>query len=143
MGTRQLLKKTMLATAVSALAAGIAIPSGAQSFNEWRDPELNAVNRAPMHASFFPYADKEEAAQAVRENSENYLSLNGTWKFKWVRHSYERPEGFWVPGYNDAEWDNIPVTSRTTLRSFRKRKTMSVHTAGPSIYRKTGPARKS
>ena len=158
MGTRQLLKKTMLATAVSALAAGIAIPSGAQSFNEWRDPELNAVNRAPMHASFFPYADKEEAAQAVRENSENYLSLNGTWKFKWVRHSYERPEGFWVPGYNDAEWDNIPVPGIWELHGYGdpiylnigyawrdnfKRKTMSVHTAGPSIYRKTGPARKS
>ena len=118
MGTRQLLKKTMLATAVSALAAGIAIPSGAQSFNEWRDPELNAVNRAPMHASFFAYADKEEAAQAVRENSENYLSLNGTWKFKWVRHSYERPEGFWVSGYNDAEWDNIPVPGIWELHGY-------------------------
>ena len=102
-------KQTLLAAAVSALAALTGLPGGAQSFDEWRDPEINAVNRAPMHASFFAYADREEACQAVREDSENYLTLNGQWKFKWVRHSWQRPTGFWSAGFDDTDWDRIPV----------------------------------
>ena len=27
----------------------------AQTFKEWQDPEINAVNRAPMHTDFFAY----------------------------------------------------------------------------------------
>ena len=27
----------------------------AQTFKEWQDPEINAVNRAPMHTNFFAY----------------------------------------------------------------------------------------
>ena len=102
-------RQTLLAAAVSALAALTGLPGGAQSFDEWRDPEINAVNRAPMHASFFAYADREEACQAVREDSENYLTLNGQWKFKWVRHSWQRPTGFWSAGFDDTDWDRIPV----------------------------------
>lgn len=26
----------------------------AQTFKEWQDPEINAVNRVPMHADFLP-----------------------------------------------------------------------------------------
>ena len=32
----------------------LCIHSGkAQTFKEWQDPEINAVNRAPMHTNFF------------------------------------------------------------------------------------------
>ena len=27
----------------------LALTAGAQTFQEWRNPEINAVNRAPMH----------------------------------------------------------------------------------------------
>lgn len=29
-----------------------ALVSHAQTFKEWQDPEVNAVNRAPMHTNF-------------------------------------------------------------------------------------------
>lgn len=29
-----------------------ALSSQAQTFKEWQDPEVNAVNRAPMHTNF-------------------------------------------------------------------------------------------
>ncbi len=29
-----------------------ALSGNAQTFKEWLDPEVNAVNRAPMHANF-------------------------------------------------------------------------------------------
>ena len=48
---------------------------------EWLDPELNAINRAPARADYFAYPSREMAEQGVREESSNFLSLNGMWKF--------------------------------------------------------------
>ena len=47
---------------------------------EWLDPELNAINRAPARADYFAYPSREMAEQGVREESSNFLSLNGMWK---------------------------------------------------------------
>ena len=70
----------------------------AQTFKEWQDPETNAVNRVPMHADFFAYESTELAAKGMKELSENFMSLNGNWKFNWVEHADARPEGFWKRG---------------------------------------------
>ena len=48
-----------------------AVAGNAQSFKEWQDPEINAVNRAPMHANFFAYENKEAADAEVKEKSSN------------------------------------------------------------------------
>ena len=80
--------------------------------------ELNEVNRAPMHASFFAYADKDEAALETREKSENYMTLNGQWKFKWVRHSWQRPTGFWETGFDDTDWGQMPVPGIWELNGY-------------------------
>lgn len=47
---------------MTGLFAALAFTAVAQS-NEWRDPEVNAVNRAPMHANFFAYETAEVAAE--------------------------------------------------------------------------------
>lgn len=86
-----------------------ALTAGAQSFTEWQNAEVNAVNRAPMHANYFAYENEEAASRAVKEKSENFMTLNGTWKFFWVKDSDSRPTDFWKVGYNDKGWDNLPV----------------------------------
>lgn len=63
----------------------------AQTFKEWQDPEINAVNRAPMHTNFFAYESTEAATEAVKEKSANFMTLNGIWKFRWVKDSDARP----------------------------------------------------
>ena len=103
------MKLQILSAFVLLCAGGLATVRGAVPEDAWRDAQVNAINRLPMHASFFAYADREEACQAVREDSENYLTLNGQWKFKWVRHSWQRPTGFWSAGFDDTDWDRIPV----------------------------------
>lgn len=62
-----------------------ALSSQAQTFKEWQDPEVNAVNRAPMHTNFFAYESMDAAAQAIKEHSNNFMTLNGNWKFFWVK----------------------------------------------------------
>ena len=49
---------------MTGLFAALAFTAVAQS-NEWRDPEVNAVNRAPMHANFFAYETAEVALTLV------------------------------------------------------------------------------
>lgn len=95
-----------------------AIPMAAQSFNEWRDPKVNEVNRAPMHTSFFAYSDADEAAAGLMENSSNYLNLNGLWKFNWVENDSDRPTDFWGLGYDDGDWDLMPVPGMWELNGY-------------------------
>ena len=45
----------------------------AQTFKEWQDAEINQINRAPMHSSFFAYESVEAANKAVKEKSENFM----------------------------------------------------------------------
>lgn len=71
---------------MTGLFAALAFTAVAQS-NEWRDPEVNAVNRAPMHANFFAYETAEVAAKDAKEQSQNFMTLNGPWKFFWVKNA--------------------------------------------------------
>ena len=99
-----MLKKKITLMASLLAAAGL----NAQT-PEWLDPQVNAVNRAPMHTDYFAYSGVGEASDGVREKSSNYLSLNGTWKFNWVKDADMRPTDFFRTGYNDSGWDSIPV----------------------------------
>ncbi|MDE6223628.1 MAG: DUF4981 domain-containing protein [Muribaculaceae bacterium] len=100
----------------SMLVFSAPLPARAQSFKEWQDPEINQVNRLPMHATFFAYGN-EDILGAPKE-SYNYLSLNGNWKFNWVKNANERPTDFFKPGFNDAGWDSIPVPGNWELHGY-------------------------
>lgn len=72
------------------------LAASAQSFTEWKNPEVNAVNRSPMRAQNFAYRNGETALIGMdRKASSNYLSLNGIWKFNWVNDASARPVDFW------------------------------------------------
>lgn len=77
--------------------------------NEWQDPNINEVNRAPMHTHYFAYEDEASALKGCKESSSNYMTLNGTWKFFWVKNADMRPTDFYQVGYNDKGWDEIQV----------------------------------
>lgn len=95
-----------------------AIQLSAQSFKEWQDPQVNQVNRAPMHTQWFAYADEAEVARGM-ESSCNYMSINGIWKFNWVKNSDQRPtKDFWKPEYDDASWGKMPVPGIWELNGY-------------------------
>lgn len=100
------------------LLAAVTLTANAQSFNEWRDPEINAVNRAPMHANYFAYESTDAATRSVKEQSTNFMTLNGTWKFFWVKNSDARPTDFWKLGFNDKGWNNMPVPGVWELNGY-------------------------
>ena len=100
------------------LAALFSLSANAQTFTEWQDAGVNAVNRAPMHTDYFAYETPELAARGERVSSIYYMSLNGQWKFNWVRHADARPADFWKPGYNDRAWDTMPVPGVWELNGY-------------------------
>ena len=73
----------------------------AQTMTEWQDPNINEVNRASMHSSFFAFENEEAAQKGAKEQSENFMSLNGLWKFNWVKDADMRPTDFWKCDFND------------------------------------------
>ena len=99
------MKKQILLTALSLC---LPLMAGAQA-NEWLDPTVNQVNRLPMHAAYFAYEDRELADAGDPRQSDNYMSINGTWKFNWVRHADQRPTDFYAVGYDDRDWGTMPV----------------------------------
>ena len=96
----------------------LALSASAQTFNEWQDPETNAVNRAPMHTNYFAYESKEAATSGIKEKSANFMSMNGTWKFNWVEDADQRPTDFWKPSYNDKAWDTMQVPAVWELNGY-------------------------
>lgn len=107
------MKKQILTVALTVLA----LSAGAQS-NEWLDPNINAVNRAPMHTNYFAYESLNAANSGVKENSSNYMTLNGTWKFNWVRHADARPTDFWKVNFDDSNWNNMEVPGLWELNGY-------------------------
>ena len=101
-----------------ALFGVFALSAHAQTFKEWQDPEVNAVNRLPMHTDFFAYETEELATKGQREQSENYMSLNGRWKFYWVKDADARPEDFWRTDFNDKGWADFPVPGVWELHGY-------------------------
>ena len=96
----------------------MALSMGAQTFQEWKDPTINEVNRAPMHTNYFAYESTDMAKKGVKENSANFMSLNGTWKFFWVKDADARPTDFWKPGFNDKGWNDLPVPGLWELHGY-------------------------
>lgn len=95
-----------------------ALSVSAQSFKEWQDPEVNAINRAPMHASFFAYENLETANKGVKEESDNFMTLNGKWKFLWVESADKRPDDFFRVGYDDNGWDDFRIPAVWELNGY-------------------------
>lgn len=114
---------------ITGLFTALALTANAQSFKEWLDPEVNAVNRAPMHANYFAYESADAAMKGEKAKSANYMTLNGTWKFFWVPDADQRPTDFWKVGFNDKGWNELQVPAVWELNGY-----------GDPIYVNTGYA---
>lgn len=99
------------------LFAASALTIHAQS-NEWQNPQINAMNRAPMHTNYFAYENNTLAQQGEKQSSANYMSLNGLWKFNWVKDAEMRPTDFWKVAYNDKGWAEMPVPGVWELNGY-------------------------
>ena len=76
---------------------------------EWESPEELALNKEQPKAWFFTFDSEDNARKVLPENSEYYMSLDGTWRFNWVGNPWERPVDFFKPGFDVSKWDEVQV----------------------------------
>ena len=60
-------------------------------------PELQEINRLPMHGAEIPFADMEQALERKYEKSDFFRSLNGKWRFSLYRKPEDVPADFLAP----------------------------------------------
>jgi len=84
----------------------------------WENNEVFAINKEAPHASFFPFQSRDAALINNKKQSDNYLLLNGLWKFDWQRSPKDKPEGFEKIDFSDAHWQQIPVPGNWETEGF-------------------------
>jgi len=90
----------------------------ANDLNDWENPKMFNQNKEAPHASFMSFSNIHDAIEKKYEASVYYKSLNGTWKFNWVRKPADRPVDFYKPFYDVSNWDNIKVPSNWELEGY-------------------------
>lgn len=104
-----------------------------------KDPNINEVNRMPMHSSFFAYESEKLAALGEKETSGNFMSLDGSWKFNWVQHAWQRPTDYYKVDLNDNGWDNIPLPGLWELNGYGDPLYVNIHYAWENQFKNNPP----
>ncbi|WP_430972792.1 glycoside hydrolase family 2 TIM barrel-domain containing protein [Sunxiuqinia rutila] len=84
-------------------------PLAAQELPEWQSQYAVGLNKLAPHSYVWPYQNKESALSGEYETSPYYQSLNGTWKFHWVKNPDNRPKDFYQPDFYTGGWADIQV----------------------------------
>ncbi len=86
--------------------------------NDWENPKMFDQHKEAPHATLMPFKDELSALTKKRKESVYYYSLNGTWKFNWVRKPSDRPVEFYKPSFDVSSWNDIPVPSNWELEGY-------------------------
>ncbi len=105
---------------VSLCLAMLSMSSGAlaQSESRWQNVNINQQNREPRRANFFAFENLEKAQSFDKKKSANYLSMEGMWKFNFVKDHNKRPANFFALKYDDSQWKDFPVPGLFELNGY-------------------------
>ena len=81
----------------------------AESQSEWRNAAVNQQNREVRRANFFAYETEALARSGDKSRSDRFLSMEGLWRFHFVKNHQDAPADFFRVNYNDAQWEDFPV----------------------------------
>ena len=101
MKTKNLLIALMLFGPVGAVAA--------DNTPEWRNAAVNQQNREPRRANFFAFETEDLAKAGEKAASSRYFSMEGMWRFCFVKNHQDAPADFFRVGYDDSAWEDFPV----------------------------------
>lgn len=90
----------------------------AQDFTEYKDQKVNRVNCEPSRAYFITHTNEKSALTQDRNQSANFLLLNGNWKLKWVKDLKDRPTDFFQTEYDDASWKEEKVPCNVEMQGY-------------------------
>ena len=105
---------------VSFCLAMLSMSSGAsaQSESRWQNVNINQQNRESRRANFFAFESLDKAQSFDKKKSANYLSMEGMWKFNFVKDHNKRPANFFALKYDDSQWKDFPVPGLFELNGY-------------------------
>lgn len=93
--------------------------------HEWENETIFQVNKEAGHVTYIPYPDTKTLLEDayfekpwLMPKSPLYVSLNGKWKFNWVKQPSERPVDFYKTNYNVSSWKEITVPSSLEMLGY-------------------------
>ena len=92
--------------------------ASAQSESRWQNVNINQQNRQPRRANFFAFESLDKAQSFDKKKSANYLSMEGMWKFNFVKDHNKRPANFFALKYDDSQWKDFPVPGLFELNGY-------------------------
>ena len=92
--------------------------ASAQSESRWQNVNINQQNREPRRANFFAFESLDKAQSFDKKKSANYLSMEGMWKFNFVKDHNKRPANFFTLKYDDSLWKDFPVPGLFELNGY-------------------------
>lgn len=87
----------------------------------WLDPQVNRVNAEAPRSSFFAYENLQEAEKAEKSKSSRFMSLEGKWKFNFVKDHNLAPESFYAVDFDDSKWRDFPVPGLFEINGYGDR----------------------
>ncbi|GAA4238731.1 beta-galactosidase LacZ [Postechiella marina] len=85
--------------------------------NDWENELMFEQNKLRSRVPSYSYLNHQDALKGDR-NTSRIQSLNGTWKFKYVEKSSDRPQDFIAKDFKGTNWSDIPVPSNWELEGY-------------------------
>jgi beta-galactosidase len=82
------------------------------------NPAVFELNQEPGHAPLVVYDVLDKALDNKRDQSQNYISLNGVWRFNYSENPASTPVGFYQPGFDDKNWGSIKVPGNWEMQGY-------------------------
>ncbi len=120
---------TVRLTVLASLITFVSVASARAQVPDWENEQMIAINKEPARATGLPFASVDSAVEAYTmkrpadafktwRNSPFYQSLNGNWRFHWVKSPDERPVDFYRTDFDVSGWDEIPVPSNWEIQGY-------------------------
>ncbi len=87
-------------------------------FNDLDNLDVLHRNRLDSRSYFVSYNNKNDALKLSKEIKENYILLNGTWKFYYSQYPELSPEKFYEGDFDTSNWDDISVPGNWQLQGY-------------------------
>jgi beta-galactosidase len=86
--------------------------------NDWENPEMISRNKELPRATVLPFNERGLKIEDPGRELVSYQSLNGKWKFNWVKTPEARPIDFYKNDFDSSAWKTIPVPSNWQLHGY-------------------------
>ncbi|WP_100610606.1 glycoside hydrolase family 2 TIM barrel-domain containing protein [Confluentibacter lentus] len=88
------------------------------SQNDWENPQMFQQNREKARATFYSYTTVGKAMLDNPKDESFIKCLNGKWKFNFTDHSDKGVPNFEKTGFDDSNWDEIPVPGNWEMYGY-------------------------